>query len=182
MSGLGVQVAVIRDAEVLLIQRKDFQVWGLPGGEIEAGETPTQAAIREVAEETGLEVSLTRFVGLYSMPQWIVMNTTIAVFAATVSGGSLKPDPNETMDVGFFSEAQLPQRLMWWHRQRIADALKGIGGSVVWTQNAPWLEGVKSRHDLYELREKSGLSGYEFFQSISLEGPETIDIEGKIVD
>ncbi len=180
VSGLGVQVAVMRGHEVLLIQRKDFEVWGLPGGEIEPGETPAQAAVREVAEETGLEVRLTRLVGLYSMPQWTPMDTSIAVFAASVSGGTIKADPKEVMDVGFFPDYKLPQTLMWWHRRRIADALKGVGGSSVCTQDAPWPEGVRSRRDLYILHEESGLSGYEFFCSMMQEGPETVDIEGKV--
>jgi ADP-ribose pyrophosphatase YjhB (NUDIX family) len=137
MSGLGVQVAVIQEDKVLLIRRRDFEVWGLPGGEIDAGETPAQAAIREVREETGLDIRLTRLVGLYSMPQWTVMNSTIAVFAASVSGGAVKADPNETIDIGFFAEASLPQRLMWWHRQRIADAFQGIGGSVRFGHKMP---------------------------------------------
>ena len=117
MTGLGVQVAVIQAGEILLMQRQDFEVWGLPGGEIDPGETPAQAAVREVAEETGLSVRLTRLVGLYSMPQWTVMNTTTAVFAAEVLAGTLRADAAETIDVGFFAVDALPERLMNWHRQ-----------------------------------------------------------------
>ncbi len=179
MTGLGVQVAVIQTDAILSIQRQDFEVWGLPGGEIDPGETPAQAAVREVAEETGLTVRLTRLVGLYSMPQWTVMNTTTAVFAAEVLGGSLHADAAETIDVGFFAADALPDRLMSWHRQRIADALNGIGGSAVWTQDVPWPEGVQSRRDLYTRRQESGLSAYDFFRSIVQDGPESADVEGQ---
>ncbi|HLZ55533.1 MAG TPA: NUDIX domain-containing protein [Ktedonosporobacter sp.] len=53
---------VIDNGQILLIQREDFKVWALPGGQIEAGESVAQAAIREVREETGIEVELTSLV------------------------------------------------------------------------------------------------------------------------
>src|SRR5436190_998514 len=107
MHGLGVHVAVIRRDEVLLVQREDFEVWGLPGGEIEPGETPAQAAVREVYEETGLNVRLTRLVGLYTKPQWIAANTSTAVFAAEVIGGDLRADTTETLSCGFYARDKM---------------------------------------------------------------------------
>src|SRR5579859_1537254 len=127
MHGIGVHVAVIRGDEVLLIQREDFEVWGLPSGEIESGETPAQAAVREVYEETGLRVRLTRLVGLYTIPRMTTGNSTNAVFAAEIIGGSLETRTDETLDARFFTQGQLPEQLIWWHRQRIVDALTGIG-------------------------------------------------------
>lgn len=50
---------IVRGSQVLLVQRDnppDAGFWGFPGGKIEAGETVEQAAVREVREETGLEV------------------------------------------------------------------------------------------------------------------------------
>lgn len=43
---LGAHVVVIKDGEVLLIQREDFKIWVLPGGHAEAGESAAQAAVR----------------------------------------------------------------------------------------------------------------------------------------
>jgi ADP-ribose pyrophosphatase YjhB (NUDIX family) len=60
MINLGVNVAVIEDGRVLLTQREDFPVWCLPGGGVDPGESLAQAAVREVREETGLEVELER--------------------------------------------------------------------------------------------------------------------------
>ncbi len=65
---LGASVAIIQAGQILLIQREDFEVWGLPGGQVEAGESIAQAAMREARAETGLDVELTRLVGIYSLP------------------------------------------------------------------------------------------------------------------
>src|SRR5579885_3187653 len=56
---LGVGVVVQDAGRVLLIKREDFEVWALPAGGVESGETLAQTAIREVREETGLVVELT---------------------------------------------------------------------------------------------------------------------------
>ncbi len=69
---LAVDVVVeLPSGEIVLIKRKyePFKgYWALPGGMLEIGETVEQAAIREVREETGLDVSITRLVGVYSEP------------------------------------------------------------------------------------------------------------------
>ena len=58
MPTLGVEIAIIEAGKVLLIKRRDFGVWLLPGGGIDAGESAAEAAVREAQEETGLEVEL----------------------------------------------------------------------------------------------------------------------------
>jgi 8-oxo-dGTP diphosphatase len=66
-----VDTVIYTDTEVLMIKRKNppFAAhWALPGGFIDPGETPKQAAIRELVEETGLEVSALNFVGEYKTP------------------------------------------------------------------------------------------------------------------
>ncbi len=152
-------IAIIQSGRVVLIKREDFEVWGLPGGGIEPGESLVQAAIREAREETGLEVQLTRLVGLYCAG-----NEPSVVFAAQPTGGQLCPQEGEVIDIGFFGAHELPSPLIWWHRQRILDALNGIGGSVVWTQRgcSPFEPGM-TRETLYQLRDQSGLSRQEFF-------------------
>jgi 8-oxo-dGTP pyrophosphatase MutT (NUDIX family) len=55
---LAVYGAVIREGKALLLHRKEPDVWEFPGGNIKFGEHPQHAALREVKEETGLQVSV----------------------------------------------------------------------------------------------------------------------------
>lgn len=66
--------AAIFDAQrerILLTQRADNAQWCLPGGGMEPGESIVEACVREVWEETGLEVRITRLLGVYSSPHRI---------------------------------------------------------------------------------------------------------------
>jgi 8-oxo-dGTP diphosphatase len=81
--------AVVHDADgrVLLIRRAHAPsegLWSLPGGRIEAGETPPEAAAREVREETGLRVDVGPLLATVEFGDYLVHD-----FAATVVGGSL---------------------------------------------------------------------------------------------
>jgi len=70
---VAVTAVVLDDAgRVLMIQRTDNNLWAVPGGAQEVGETPTEAAIREVREETGLEVEITGLIGIYSDPRHVI--------------------------------------------------------------------------------------------------------------
>ena len=70
MPTMGVIVAIIEEDKVLLTKRRDVGFWCLPGGAVDAGETIAQAGLREVKEETGVEVQLNRLIGIYSRPDW----------------------------------------------------------------------------------------------------------------
>src|SRR5207302_11059509 len=54
--------------KILLTRRSDNGRWCLPGGHMEAGESVSEACIRETWEETGLRISLNRLIGIYSNP------------------------------------------------------------------------------------------------------------------
>jgi len=159
---VGVNVAVINNGRVLLTKRKDFGVWCLPGGHVEAGESVTQAAIRETFEEVGIEVRLNRLVGLYSIPKAKAWVNLIVLFSGEYVGGDLKVQEDEVLEVSYFSVDKIPDQLLWGHRQRILDAFSGHGGSVVWSQNVPF-DSVTNRQELYELCNESGLSGADFY-------------------
>ncbi|MEU7004477.1 NUDIX domain-containing protein [Nonomuraea sp. NPDC046570] len=70
---VAVTVAVINEeGRLLLIERSDSGLWALPGGAQDIGESVTQAAIREVREETGIEVEVKGLIGIYSDPRHVI--------------------------------------------------------------------------------------------------------------
>lgn len=159
---LGVNISIIQNGKILLTKREDFEVWCLPGGAVDEGESIAQAAIRETREETGLIVELTRLVGLYSRPGWPGAGH-IASFLASPIGGQLKADPSEVIDMAYFAPDALPEDLLWWHKQRIADAFSGVCG-VVWSQIVDYpFDRELTRPEMYRLRDESGLSRRDFY-------------------
>jgi ADP-ribose pyrophosphatase YjhB (NUDIX family) len=66
--------AAVRDegGRLLLIERTDNDRWALPGGAQDFGESVTEAAVREVFEETGVEVEVTGLSGIYSDPRHVI--------------------------------------------------------------------------------------------------------------
>ena len=176
MINLGVNVAVIEDGRVLLTQRNDFPVWCLPGGGVDPGESLAQAALREMREETGLDVRLERLVGAYSRPLWMGRGYHVAVFSAVVVGGKLLPQPGEVVDIQYFDADALPF-LLWGQRQRIEDAIAGVTGIVRAQEIGPEVPQL-SRDEIYAMRDRSGLSPVEFYrQHIERLGPEDQRIE-----
>jgi 8-oxo-dGTP pyrophosphatase MutT (NUDIX family) len=73
----GVSVAVINDRrQLLMIRRTDNNQWAIPGGAQEVGETPLEAARREVREETGIICEITGLVGIFSSPRNVIEFTS----------------------------------------------------------------------------------------------------------
>ena len=84
------------DDQVLLIHRTDNDRWALPGGGIELGENASDALVREVREETGIDVRVTGIVGIYSDPRHVIAYDDGEVrqqfslcFTAQPTGGNL---------------------------------------------------------------------------------------------
>ena len=100
MPVININTAIIKDGKILLTKREDFEVWCIPGGAVDPGESVAQAAIREALEETGLHVEITRLVGIYSMPRWIAGGTHALLLPARPTSDKLIPDPNEVTDIG----------------------------------------------------------------------------------
>ena len=164
MQTLVVDIAIIHNHNILLIKREDFEVWCLPGGHVDGGESVAQAAIREAHEETGLEIELTRLVGLYSVSGNNGHGSHTVLFAARPVGGQLNWSQDEVLEANYFDPKTLPEPLIWLHRQRIADALSGIGGGITRRQTIEWpFEREMTREALYKLRDQSGLSRQDFY-------------------
>lgn len=101
--------------EILLCHRRDYDLWNLPGGGIEAGESPREAVIREVKEETGLDVGMDSLVDVsYKKKQDEVLFT----FLCSVSGGSITLN-DEAEQIEYFSLDNFPKRFSPRQRERI---------------------------------------------------------------
>ena len=100
--------------EVLLQRSGDSNKWGFPGGAIEPGETPEKAAIREAKEETGLDVSVVRLIGVYTDLDMVYPNgdqtqSIVIAYELKINGGELCCDQNETLELKYFSKEEKPQ-------------------------------------------------------------------------
>lgn len=112
----------------LFVQRRDNGLWGLPGGVMELDESVETAARRELLEETGLEAGPVRLTGVQSGPAYDVVYPNgdavqqfVACFTADVAGGTLRPDPSETLDAQWLSPDEIATRPMaWYYRERVA--------------------------------------------------------------
>jgi 8-oxo-dGTP diphosphatase len=99
---------------ILLCLHADKKLWVTPGGLIEPGEQPADAAIRETLEETGLIVELTGILGVYGGADLIIdyPNGDRAAYVGVIfrgkrTGGKIRPDGDETLDVRWFSRDEL---------------------------------------------------------------------------
>jgi len=159
---IGSNIAILQDHQILLTQREDFEVWCLPGGQIELGESFADCAIREAREETGLEVRLTRFVGSYTRPGWSDGLYHVHLFAAEMIGGALQAQQGEVLDMRFFPFDALPEGMLQGQRHRILDAVNGLTG-VVKSERVSWPFPGKDRWDSYAMRDESSLSRRDFY-------------------
>lgn len=101
--------AIVTDehGRILLVKRRDNTLWALPGGGHDIGETIEQTAVREVKEETGLDVAVAGLSGIYTDPAHVVAFTDGEVrqqfslcFTTTVLGGQLAID-HESIDIAW---------------------------------------------------------------------------------
>ncbi len=127
--------AAVRDdaGRLLLIHKVDNDLWALPGGGMEVGESIADAAVREVAEETGVNVELTGLVGIYTDPGHVmaydngeVRQEFSVCFRARVTGGEAREDGSETKEVRWVAPADVAAlNVHPSMRRRIDDALAG---------------------------------------------------------
>jgi ADP-ribose pyrophosphatase YjhB (NUDIX family) len=147
---IAVGAVVGNDAgEILLVQRGDSGVWLYPTGWADVGYSAAEVAVKEVREETGIEVEAMRLImvldglriGITQIPLYSL------VFQLRPVGGELRAHPLECRDVGWFAENELPAPLagggLWRDhafkaiRQEPVDVLFDLPRDPVWKRPGP---------------------------------------------
>lgn len=182
MAGIAVNVAVIHEGKILLTKREDFETWILPSGGVEEGESVAQAAIRETKEETGLDVELTRLVGIYSRLGYMP-GVHAVLFTAKPIGGVIKCQEGETIAVEWFAFDKIPFPLSIGHKKRIEDAISGVSGVAVFQEimESGQSSAKISRKNLIKLRDQSGLPRQAFWEQFvkGITIQEKVEVGGK---
>jgi 8-oxo-dGTP diphosphatase len=121
--------AVIRfpPDKILLIKRRTVPFngyWALPGGRMNPGETVEQTIVREVKEETGLDVAVVRKIGEYheqGVQDAVEYDYHPACFLVNAVGGEIKKQESEIEEINLFSLSAIPTTLAFEHAQMIKD-------------------------------------------------------------
>jgi len=118
---------IIEENKILLVKRAHpprIGDWCIPAGYMEWNEHPRDTAIREVKEETGLEVSLTGFFEVYSGNDDPRSNAVLLLYLADRTGGKLEAQ-DDALDVAFFGFDELPENIAFQaHIQALKDYRK----------------------------------------------------------
>lgn len=101
------------DGELLLIKRADSGVWLFPTGWADVGYSPAEIAVKEVQEETGIEVEVVRLIAVLDGIRQGVTRIPLysLLFQCRAVGGELRPHPLETADLGWFGRDAMPSPL-----------------------------------------------------------------------
>lgn len=112
-------IVVNDDDRVLVIQRADNGTWEPPGGVLELDECPEAGVVREVLEETGIEVAVGRLTGVYKN---VKRGVVALVFRCQPVGGSARTS-NESAAVEWLDPAEVGARMAEVYAVRVRDAL-----------------------------------------------------------
>ncbi|MDF5575884.1 NUDIX domain-containing protein [Vibrio parahaemolyticus] len=112
----GVAAVILNESKELLLQQKLDGAWSLPAGMIEPQESPVQALIREVREETGLAVKVERLLGVFggegfgfTYPNGDQVEYTVIMFKCVVESNSKSATDDETVCLEWFSKSNMPK-------------------------------------------------------------------------
>ncbi|MCP3742030.1 NUDIX domain-containing protein [Rossellomorea sp. BNER] len=111
---------VINEQKEILLIKGPRRGWEMPGGQVEEGESLKEAAIRETKEETGIDIEVLKFCGVFQNVGKSICNT---LFLAQPLGGKLTTSP-ESLEVGFYPIEKALEMVTWKNfRQRIEHCL-----------------------------------------------------------
>lgn len=122
-----------KKGRVLLSHRRDMDLWNLPGGGVDSGELPIEAAVRETREETGLKIKIKELIGVYSKTK---RDEVVFLFRGKVKGGKLK-ETSEADQHKFFKIKKIPKNTIPKHKERILDAVEKRSEPVFVRQKGP---------------------------------------------
>ncbi len=124
--------------KALLTQRADNGQWCLPSGGVDPGERVEETCIREVYEETSLNIRVTRLVGVYSDPNRLVEypdGNKAHVIAFSFEGEIISGElglSDETTDYGYFSVEEMDKLdMLLNHKERILDAIAKVERAII---------------------------------------------------
>lgn len=122
-----VSAIIAKGNKLLLIKRALaplINYWCLPGGIIDYEETPEEATLREVKEETGLDITIHKLVGVYRIdndPRGVSID---CIYYGLIPGKQSIQLSEEHSEFQFFSPLQLPAQIAYKHREAISDWYK----------------------------------------------------------
>lgn len=109
--------------KALLVKRRDYPLWNLPGGRVESGENPSGALEREIEEEIGAKVASKELFGIYFKKG---KDEIVFCYSVVARPFTFRPT-DEAVEIKYFSPHHLPENLPQSHRERIEDVLSFKG-------------------------------------------------------
>lgn len=138
---LPVVAALIHDerGRLLLQEKSSGEGWGLPAGIIEPGESPTEALVREVREETGLVVEPREIAGVFGgrefrhvYPNGDYVELTLVVYRCEAIGKSDEPLDPETLSLRYFERHEMPSLRLPFPPEMLFAAIGAAGSRNLW--------------------------------------------------
>jgi ADP-ribose pyrophosphatase YjhB (NUDIX family) len=129
------------DGEMLLVQRSDSGIWLYPTGWADVGYSPAEVAVKEVAEETGIECEPVQLLAVLDGQRmgFTRFGMYMLLFHCRATGGTLQAHPLETSGVGWFARDALPREAAgaeWWSGMAFA-AIDGAAVAAVFEPVRP---------------------------------------------
>ena len=119
-------VCLTQDGKILLVKRAAEPkkgLWQIPAGFLEVNENVEECAVRELKEETNLDVELTGLIGVYSVfddPRYVCL---LVIYSGRIVGGELQAG-DDAADICYFSPDELPQIAFECHKRVIEELIK----------------------------------------------------------